>query len=476
MASIERPLCGRTAERAILGRLLESNKSEFVAVYGRRRVGKTFLVRRFFQDQAVLYFEMVGRFQGDLATHMSIFSESLSETFYDGARIAPAASWHEAFRALRSAIESKRPVRNRKFVLFFDELPWMATHRSGCLRELEHFWNAWCSRREDIILIVCGSAASWMLRRIVNARGGLHNRLTQTIRLLPFSLTETKAFFDAGNLQFTDRNLLELYMVFGGIPHYLDHIPRGRSVAQIVDALCLDKDGPLADEFDRLFASLFESDHKYVSAVRALASKRRGLTRSELLEAIQLPSGGGATTLLENLEEGGFITTTIPFGRSSRDRFYRLTDEFSLFHLKWMAGRRPRSWQNVRTSPRWRAWTGLAFESVCLRHPRAIERALGISGVETNVGAWLHADAQIDMLIDRADDVVTICEMKFTDAPFTVTRSYADEVRNKIAVFRRETGTTKAVHVAFVTSYGVVDNQYSRDLIDANVTMDALLV
>ena len=314
-----------------------------------------------------------------------------------------------------------------------------------------------------------------MLRQVVNAKGGLHDRLTQTIRLLPFTLFETKDFFAAKKLALTTRDLVELYMIFGGVPHYLDHVARGFSVAQLVDRLCLDKDGVLANEFERLFASLFGADERYVRVVRALSKKRRGLTRTELLDALRLRSGGGVTTILENLEEGGFISGTIPFGRTERDRFFRLTDEFSLFHLKWMAAHRPGSWQTVRKTPSWQAWAGLAFESVCLEHSKAIERALGIAGVRTNVSAWLHEEAQIDMLIDRADDVVSVIEIKFTDAPFIITRKYADELRNKIAAFRAHTKLKKAVHLVFLTSYGVAKNRYAADLVDTEVTMDALL-
>jgi hypothetical protein len=472
MASISRPLSGRSAERRILERLTTSRKSEFLAIYGRRRVGKTFLVRRFYQDQPVVYFEMIGRYDGTLTDQLRIFSESLSDSFHGGVALAPPANWHDAFRALAAAIDAKKP--KKKIVLFFDELPWIATHRAGCLEELEHFWNAWCSRRDDIILIVCGSAASWMLRRIVNAKGGLHDRLTQTLRLRPFTLRETREFFSARKLVLSTRDLVELYMIFGGVPHYLDHVGRGLSVPQNVDRLCLDKDGPLADEFDRLFVSLFGDDERHVGIVRALAKKRRGVSRNELLEAARLPSGGGLTKLLENLEEGGFITTTIPFGRRARDRFFRLTDEFSLFHLKWLAATRPKSWQQVRKTPRWQAWAGLAFESVCLKHADSVERALGISGVETNVSGWLHHDAQIDMLIDRADDVVSLVEVKFSDAQFTITRKYAEELRRKVAVFSAQTGLTKAVHLVFLTSYGVVPNQWSRELVDVELTMEDL--
>lgn len=472
MATIKRPLSGRAVERAILERATASEKSEFLAVYGRRRVGKTFLVRRFYQDKPVVYFEVVGRFGGTLADHLRIFAESLAEAFYGGAALAPAEDWHAAFRSLVSAIESRKT--KKKFVLFFDELPWIATHRSGCLQELEHFWNSWASRRDDIILVVCGSAASWMLRRIVNAKGGLHDRLTQTMRLLPFSLTEVRDFFVDRRLAFTTRDLIELYMVFGGVPHYLDHVQRGLSVAQIVDRLCLQKDAPLINEFDRLFVSLFGDDEVYVVVVRALSKKRGGLTRNELLRALGVRSGGGITQILENLEEAGFISSTTPFGRTSRDRLIRLSDQFSVFHLKWLDTKRPASWQAERKSPRWRAWAGLTFESVCHAHAGAIQRALGISGVKASVSAWQHPEAQVDMLIDRADDVVSLVEIKFTDAPFEITRAYADQLRRKGEVFRLRTKLRKAVHVVMVTPYGVVPNRYAKELVDAEVTMQDL--
>lgn len=475
VASNSRPLSDRAAERAVLRELAASDRSEFLAVYGRRRIGKTFLVRRFFQDQPVAYFEVVGKYQGTLREHLGVFAQALSATYHSGAKLAPPVSWSDAFVMLASAIEAQGRRKRRKHVLFFDELPWMATHRSGVLGALEHFWNAWCSKRDDIVLIVCGSAASWMLRNVVHAKGGLHNRLTRTIRLLPFTLGETKTFFTDRRLSLTPRDALELYMIFGGVAHYLDQVGRGLSVAQIVDRLCFDKDGTLAGELDRLFASLFDSDPKHLAVVRALAKKRRGLTRNELLDLVALPSGGGATTVLENLEEGGFVSSSIPFGRQARDRFFRLTDQFALFYLTWMEGRAHKSWQLARKSPRWRAWAGLAFESVCLENVGLIERALGISGVETHPSSWLHAGAQIDLLIDRADGVISVCEIKFTDEPFVITKKYAAELRQKLAVFRAQTGTKKAVQLVFIAASGLVANAHAREIVDRVLTLDDLL-
>lgn len=473
-ASNSWPLSGRYEEKETLKRLLESPRAEFLALYGRRRVGKTFLIRRFFEGQKVDFFEMTGRYQGNRSGHLRIFAEALAEAFHDGAPLATPGGWDEAFRLLRSAIEKRK--RRHKVVLFFDELPWIAGHRSGCLPALEHFWNAWSSQRNDILLIVCGSAASWMLRNLVGARGGLHNRLTATIRLLPFTLAEVQTYARDRRLGLTQRDLVELYLSLGGVPHYLDHLQRGRSVTQHIDALCLHKDGALRSEFTQLYASLFRDDKNYLRVVRALAGRRGGLPRGDLLQAAGMRTGGGATTVLDNLKEGGFIGESIPPGRTSRDRIYRLTDEFSRFHLQWLAHRPPQSWQHVRGTPRWQVWAGLAFESLCQKHVPALQRQLGISGVAAEVASWAHPEAQVDLLIDRADGIISVCEMKFTEGPFTITKVYADRLRRKLQVFRDVTGTRKALQLVFVTSYGVTENRYARELVDQTVLMDALFL
>jgi len=474
-------ISGRRRELRTLAGLLESSRPEFLALYGRRRVGKTFLVRQFFSDRARM-FEVTGRHNGTMADNLRVFAEALSDSFHGGAGAAVPATWHDAFRALRRELERRRRSR-KKVVLFFDELPWLATHKSGCLEELEHFWNSWCSKQPTIVLIVCGSAASWMLKHVVHAHGGLHNRLTETIRLLPFSLAEAHTLLADRGIRITRHQAVELYMALGGVPHYLEKVPRGASMAQAIDALCFAPAGPLAHEFDHLFASLFAADDIYLRIVRELAKGRYGLSRQDLLRKVGIASGGGANRILSNLEEAGFIQTTIPFGRTSRDRFYRLVDEFSLFHQSWLAGRNRRKggdWLATRGSPRWTAWSGLAFESLCLKHVDAIERALGISGVRTEASSWQHRartrsarGAQIDLLIDRADDLISVCELKHTVNPFAITKRYAQALRNKLAVFQQQTGTRKGLQLVLIATAGLVDNAYARDVVDHRVDLDA---
>lgn len=480
MATDNSVISGRKRERERLEQVLSSTRPEFLALYGRRRVGKTFLVRRFFAGRARM-FEVSGRYRGTMADNLRVFADAMADTFHGGAKLAAPGSWHEAFRSLERELDRRRS--KQKWVVFFDELPWLTTHKSGCLEELEHFWNSWCSRRPNIILVVCGSAASWMLRHVVHGHGGLHNRLTGTIRLLPFSLAEAHELLEDRGVRLTRHQMVELYMVLGGVPHYLDKVPRGRSIAQVIDALCFEPDGALSGEFDHLFASLFSDDEIYQRVVRQLARTRRGVPRDDLLHALGASSGGGINRVLVNLEEAGFIQTVIPFGRARRDRFYRLVDEFSLFHLQWIEGRRPGKrgdWTSIRGTAKWNTWAGLAFEALCQSHVVAIERALGISGVRTEASSWQHRargrdddGAQIDLLIDRADDVISVCELKHTVNPFAITKRYAEELRRKLAVFQHETRTRKNLQLVLVTTAGVLANAYSRDLVDREVSLDA---
>lgn len=464
-------------------RLLRSEKAELVVVYGRRGVGKTFLVRQICSRGRS--FEMVGRSDGTLERHLQIFAASLAA--FQGVAAAPVPrSWREAFAMLRTALSSSpapKPKRGAKTILFFDELPWIDTHRSGALRELVRFWNEWAVTRDDLVVIVCGSA--WMLETIVHAKGGLsdlgdhearHDRRAETVRLAPLSLAEIDRFLAERKIGYAQRDVLELAMIFGGVPLYLDHATRGESVAQLVDRVLLAKEAPLARELALLFPSLFGDDPKYLAVVRALAKRRIGLSRNALLDAVALPSGGGISVILERLEDAGFVTRVIPFGRTSRDRIFRLGDAFTRFHLAWLEQERPKSWHHVRDSQRWEAWSARAFEALCLDNVGAIERALGISGVETHASAWQAHGAQIDLLIDRADNVVSVCETNLSDGPFTITKRYADDLRRKLGVFRERTRTKKAVQLVMVTAYGLTPNAFADELVDRTLTMDALFV
>jgi len=483
---MDETLIGRAWERRGLEEIRRSNTPELVAIYGRRRVGKTFLINRFFGKEKI-FFELTGQKDGTLPEQLGNFADTFGMAFAGGHRIADPESWGQALRMLAAEIDRRKV--GGKVVVFFDELPWLAGRRSGFLGALDHFWNTWGSRKRNLIVVICGSAASWMIERVINDRGGLHNRVTRRIRLEPFTLAEAREYLHTRRVRLSDKQILELYLATGGIPLYLRHVERGRPVAQNIDQLCFTRDGFLRDEFNNLYSSLFENSGVHVDVVRALAKTRRGLTRGELLDRTRLSTGGGASEVLRALEESSFISSTVPFGRRKKDALYRLVDEYSLFYLTWIE-KAPRTvfspqpsgyWSRKATTPTATAWAGYAFEGICQKHIRQIKQALGISGINTNDTAWAHRPprgtgqgAQIDLLIDRADDCITVCEMKFSNKRFVIDKKYARELESKLGVFKEVTLTRKTVFTVMVTSYGTRENAYYDQLVDGQVTSDQL--
>jgi hypothetical protein len=475
-------LVGRTREQAILRDALASPDAELVAIYGRRRVGKTHLVRQYFGDD--LAFELTGSHDGSLAAQLTAFAAALRRASGSPLRMATPASWAEAFAMLEEHLGALPRKKRRKRVVFLDELPWLATRRSGFLAAFELFWNGWASAQPWLVVVICGSSASWMLSHVVKERGGLHNRVTRSIRLGALSLGETEEYLRARHVELGRQQLLELYMAFGGVPHYLNQARPGQSAAQCIDRACFAADGMLKGEFENLYAALFEHAERHEAVVRALARARSGLDRHEMLGAAGLVTGGTATKIVDELVESGFVSSSPLLWRKQRDARYRLTDEYSLFYLAFIEGHRANGdggWLKKRASPRFRAWSGPAFESICLRHVAAIKRALGIGAVETEEGPWVHKPtgpddqgAQIDLVIDRADQSINLCEMKLADAAFVIDKGYARELEQKRDVFRRVTGTRKALFLTLVTTHGLRDNDHAQRLGVEVVTMDAL--
>jgi len=374
-------------------------------------------------------------------------------------------------------------IKKQKKVIFLDEFPWMNTPRSGFLGAFENFWNSWASTQKNLIVILCGSAAAWMIKNVLNNRGGLYNRVTRKIKLLPFSIAETGEFLKERKVNLDQYQVLQLYMVMGGIPQYLKEATPGKSSTQIIDAACFAPSGFLHDEFKNLFHSLFDEAKDHMAVIRALSKKGKGLTRNEIIAATKLNSGGGTTELLEELTESGFIHQYTPFDRTTRDNIYRLTDEYSLFYLRFIDGAAIKgagAWETYAATSSWKSWAGFAFENICIKHEAQIKRALGIGNVHTTSSMWrYHAKtgeqgAQIDMLIDRADNCINICEMKFSIAPYEITKAYAKDIQNKIMTFRTATHTRKTLFVTMVTTYAVTNAGNYAGLVQSGVTMDAL--
>ena len=455
-------MIGRTKEIEELNRLYESDESEFVAVYGRRRVGKTYLVRETFSDRFA--FHHTGLPNATKHQQLVHFKESLAAA---GARVKTPRNWFEAFRVLREVVA--RSAFRRK-VVFIDELPWMDTAKSDFLMALETFWNEWASARKDIVLIVCGSAAAWMVKNLFRNRGGLHNRVTARICLQPFTLGECEMFATDRGLGMSRADIAECYMALGGIPYYWRYLARGMSLAQNLDRLCFAVDAPLKGEFDELYSSLFRDAISYKKVVAALAKKKIGMTRLELIETLDISTTGRLSESLKTLEASGFIRSYRSYGAKKKNAIYQLTDPFTLFHFRFLEtpSTDEHFWSSTLSSPAQAAWRGLAFERLCLLHLPQVRRALGVGSIHVEVYGWsfkgdeTYPDGvQIDLVLERADNVINICEMKYSAIVYAIDKAYDSALGRKIATFAGVTGTRKAIHLTLVTVNGLLRNQYS---------------
>lgn len=470
-------IIGRKRESQILNSALQDNRSHFIAVYGRRRIGKTFLVRETFGYRFT--FQHAGMADGGMRDQLEAFRISLKDA---GLSVPRLHSWSEAFEGLKDLVRNSTEKRK---TIFIDELSWMDTPKSRLVPELEHFWNSWASARQDIVLIVCASATSWMLSEIVHNKGGLYNRLTDQIHLYPFTLSECEEYVKSGNLAFNRSQIMQYYMVFGGVPFYWTFIRKGLSIIQNIDGILFSKDAPLKEEFKYLYASIFKKPAVYLKIVETLGKKKVGMTRDELIHASGLPNSGDLTRKLEELESCGFIRRYKAFGHSRKDSVYQLIDFFTLFHYKFLADapNDEKNWANQINTPLANTWTGLAFERVCMEHIPQIKRKLGISGILSDVSSLFCrsnpekgiAGSQIDLLIARKDQVINLCEMKYSNVEYTLTETEDRKIKKRINDLILYSGTKSAVFPTLITTYGLVENSYSGN-IQSIVTMDDLFV
>ena len=468
-------MIGRIKEQTELNRLYDSCESEFVALYGRRRVGKTYLVREMFDGRFT--FCHTGKPNAGLREQLSHFHKSLEE--YGGARMARPRNWDEAFDGLKKVIAASSASRK---VVFIDEMPWMDTPRSGCLSAFDSFWNEWASARKDVLLIVCGSAASWMVKNLFKNRGGLHNRVTARIYLAPFTLGECERYVSERGIVMGRGEIAECYMALGGIPYYWRNLQQGLSLSQNIDRMFFGENATLKDEFEEVFKSLFGNAKAYERVVSALARKKTGMTRSEILDIAGRGLAGTLTEILNTLEVSGFVRRYRALGKRKRDGMFQLIDNFTLFHFRFLADATSDEtfWQSTAMSSARAVWRGLAFERLCLQHVRQIRAALGISGVHVEVYSWSHmADdvypegAQIDLLLDRSDGVINVCEMKFSSEVFAIDAKTEEALMRKLAVFSGVVHTRKALHLTMITSFGLLRNKHSGR-VQSIITLDDL--
>ena len=461
---INMKIIGRNREKDVLSKCLSSKRPEFVVVYGRRRVGKTFLIKEYFNGQFSFY--ATGLSDEKTKGQLKAFHASLQ--IYGCTEKKLPDDWFEAFARLRAILETKDiyrdPVCGRR-VVFLDELPWMDTARSDFKSALEFFWNSWGSSQEDLLLIVCGSATSWIIKHMLKERKGFHNRVTRRIRLLPFTLKECEDLLENNGIVMTKGQMIECYMVFGGIPYYLNLISSRLSLAQNIDELLFKPYGELRDEYDELFYSLFRKPEKHMAIIKALSDSKNGKTRQELSEVKAIGGGSVLTENLLELEQCGFIRRYTNYEKPTNGAYFQLVDPFVLFSLRFLEARKQSSWMEYIHSSSYNAWRGNAFEICCINHVSEIKKALGIAGVDTMEYAWRseasEPGAQIDLLIDRKDDVINLCEMKYTDAAFEVDKSEYGKLMNRLGAFQKEVRPGKTIHMTLVSVNGLLDGKYA---------------
>jgi len=352
----------------------------------------------------------------------------------------------------------------------------MDTQKSNFVSALEAFWNGWASARNDILLIVCGSATSWMTDKIINNRGGLHNRLTHRIRLEPFTLRECEEYLQNRGVVATRMQILEYYMAMGGVPYYWSFIDKSLSPAQNLDAMFFSANGELRDEYDHLYSSLFKQPQRHLAIVTALGTKKACMSRIELLEATRQTDNGAFGVALEELVECGFLRRFRMPGKKNRDLVYQLIDNYTLFYYRFLSqldADESGSWAAQQSEARVRVWRGLSFERVCLQHLHQVKFGLGISGISTKAYAWRSPEAQIDLLIERGDDAVNICEMKYSSDEYVLSREEHDKLVHRRETYCRSEKPKGAVYLTLITPKGLVGNALGND-IQSVVTLEDL--
>lgn len=474
---MEKKIIGRKEEIKTMLGALHSAQPELLAVIGRRRVGKTFLIKQTYGQY--LDFELTGLQHTKKPEQLQNFIFAFRNHFPDFEYAEKPNSWLEAFYLLSKALEEK--AKTGKMVVFLDELPWLGSKRSEFITGLSWFWNSWAIN-QSIVVVICGSAASWMIEKVINDRGGLHNRVTRLMELQPFTLAETEEFLQLRGIPLSRYHIVQLYLTMGGIPMYLDQVKPGLSAVQNIQAICFQRNGYLRNEFDRLFGSLFDNPDRYIEIIRTLAAKRMGMTRQEIIAKSKLNNGGMLSVALNELQQSGFIEAYGSYGKKNRQNLYRLTDAYSLFYLTFiepLGSNAHADFTKLSDLPHYKSWSGYAFENLCLLHIPQIRKALGISGVFTTISSFLaKADngltgAQIDLVIDRNDYSVNLCEIKFSSTDYALDKSDVTSLENKKRVFQYHTKTKKHLFTTLITSFGVAENVH-RSAIDQVVVMDDL--
>lgn len=484
-------IVARDYEVSILEKILVSNKPEFVVVYGRRRVGKTFLIKNFFRKKNCIFLHVTGIEKGAFVAQRKNFCRRLSEVFHHNLPLSVPKDWDGVFSILKSTIETVNA--KEKVVIFLDEFPWMATPRSKLLEVLEYFWNEYWGNDKRIKLFICGSLASWIIKNIIHNTGGLFQRVTSRLKIDPFDLSQTKLFLESKGVRLTNQQVTTLYMATGGVPLYLEQAQRGLTADQMIDQLCFHKNGLLFDEMKELFKSLFKNEAIYLKITQEISKHRHGISKEELAKILKLPRGGRLTARLEELADAGFIISFIPYQYKERGEFFKIFDEYTMFYFYWIKPNihsirsfsKPTGvWLDIIKEGKYYAWKGASFESICYKHISCIMKLLHLKQSSIPY-SWrlisskansISQGAQIDLLFDRPDDAISLCEIKYTEHPFVIDKDYFQSLENKKMLFSEQTKTKKQIFMILISANGLKENKYSTQVIDSIIHLNDFFI
>lgn len=467
---MSRQIVGRVLEKEKLEEALNSNRSELIAVYGRRRIGKTFLIREYYSKNIIFSFS--GLRNGTRPEQIENFMLELRELSGQYEDEKPE-NWLQVFAVLKRYLKGLRPSKKKK-VIFIDEFPWVDSLRSGFLPAFENFWNSYCTTRNDLIVVICGSAASYMLKKIIKNRGGLHNRITRKIKLAPFQLKEVKAFFEYKGMHLPEVEVLKIYMALGGVAEYLEHVQPGDSSVTAIDRICFQKGAHLEFEFEEVFKSLFEEGSYHEQIIHSLSKgPKKGMIRNQILKDQNLSSGGQFSKSMSELIESGFVEKYESYRNNRKTTLFRIIDEFCLFHLQFIAKFKGNSWKQLFHKKEYESWCGYAFEMLCFKHIESIKMALKCDQINSKNYSWSNNNAQVDLVIDRGDNTVNLCEIKFYNSTFSVDADYASSLRNKEAAFKAQTGTRKSISTVMLTTWGI-QGKHATGLVTKSLTQECL--
>ncbi len=471
-------MVGRKLQIDTMTELLGLQKSYFAAVTGRRRVGKTYLIDEVYENY--ICFRVTGIQNAAQKAQIVNFIQKLAE--YSNIPIVTIPqNWQQVFILLKKYLESL--PKNKKQVIFIDELPWMATIRSGFIQMLAHLWNDYLSKEKHFILVICGSATSWISKNIIADKGGFHNRITHHIHLPAFTLQETSEFLKSKKVNIVYEQVAELYMALGGITYYLELVQKGESVTEAIDRLCFAEGGLLKTEYNNLYKALFDQSANHEAIVAVLAKSKTGLSRMELSNKSKVAVGGPFTRTMEDLLLSGFVIEQYPFGKLKQGSIYRLDDEFSVFYHRFIAPNKKAVagiWHEIAKTQPYKIWLGYAFESLCLKHISNIKKILGIANTYTNISSFSYTGnktsegIQIDLVIDRADKSVNLCECKYYTNTFEITKQYATHLNKRKELFKKYTGTKKNIFTTIICNNQPVKNEIYFETVDKLIVLEDL--